>query len=297
MFDLEPQQPLSQPAPKQKSKLRRFLKALSAVVLSIILPGLGQALNRQWTRAVLFCASIPLLLCASGALGLMTSFSGLVAQLVVNISWLIFILIDAFRGGWRERNSVVPPGKPWVMYAAFVLSMSFHVYAAESGLYFDRIVGVRAFRLSAASMEPTIDIGDRIIVDVRAFKLRRPRRGELIVFRRDSNGETWIKRVIAVGGDTVSGDRMGVHLNGQLLVEPYARMPKSEGDDEESLQGQNFGPVFVPPGQVFLLGDNRPHSFDSRFPEYGAVKEGAAFGKPLYIYWSPDHARIGRRTE
>jgi signal peptidase I len=142
----------------------------------------------------------------------------------------------------------------------------------------NRAAGFRAFGIPSSSMEPTVIKGDRIMVDLRAYVGAPPHRGDPVVVRHE--GLFIIKRVIATGGETIEGKNGVTFVNGKELTEPYAvhRMGANARD-----QLLNFGPVTVPPGKLFVMGDNRDVSYDSRMPEYGPIVVNDLSGKPLYV--------------
>lgn len=188
---------------------------------------------------------------------------------------------------------------------------------------------VEAFKIPSGSMKPTLQILDRILVTKFSYGLRlpffthtlvqysTPKRGDVVVFTRpddlrtpdkDESEDNIVKRTIGVAGDTVLVKDTQVFVNGELLREPYARWERGGGEEG------NFGPVTVPEGHVFLLGDNRDDSKDSRFwpkcdvdglePGFPPCDEGntpspflevsRVKGKAIIIYWSTnDLSRIG----
>jgi len=114
--------------------------------------------------------------------------------------------------------------------------------------------------IASGSMAPTLYPGQRLIMDKLVFRFRAPARGEIIVFRSPAGREhESVKRVIAVQGDTVEIRRKEVRLNGERLIEIYAQHTRPD----EPLDGDNLGPLTVPGGTVFVLGDNRDNSDDS----------------------------------
>ncbi len=132
------------------------------------------------------------------------------------------------------------------------------------------------------SMQPTFYSNDYVIVSRQAYNLFGDvERGDVIVFKSDlvdENGEQkhLIKRVIAVGGDTIEIRDGYVYLNGEMLDEPYVA--------EEGISGE-MGSVTVEEGKMFVMGDNRRVSQDSRSPELGQVEESSIVGKVvLRIY-------------
>ena len=161
-----------------------------------------------------------------------------------------------------------------------------------------RQFAVQAFTIPSGSMMDTLLIGDYILVnkflygseipltDVHLPGLRAPEHGDVIVFRYP-NDETrdFIKRIIAVGGDTVQVRDNRVWLNGKLIDEPYVR-PGSFRDTAPTHCGYLYGcePLVVPAGSYFVMGDNRDNSQDSRY--WGFVKRAKIRGKAFLIYWS-----------
>lgn len=166
--------------------------------------------------------------------------------------------------------------------------------ALVTSFYLGIIPGFRAYRMTANSMAPTLLPGDRLVADMHYFPEHPAARGDLVIFRFPTpEGETlYLKRVIALPGDVISGTPETVVLNGQPLREPYVN-PESQDAIYDSKA--TFGPLTVPASHVFLMGDNRQHSYDSR--HFGLVPVGRLVGKPLYISWSKELNRIGSRVE
>jgi signal peptidase I len=157
---------------------------------------------------------------------------------------------------------------------------------SETGCHrFQTILGRRAYVWQSESMEKTIYKGDTFLCNADAYKTRLPERGDVIVFH---HGEADLaKRVIGLPGDRIEGKSGRIIRNGQTLSEPYAEHVG------EPLDGvDNFGPVTVAPKSLFLLGDNRNHSLDSRMEEFGVVKFEDVIGKAESIIKS-DHGTAG----
>jgi signal peptidase I len=120
---------------------------------------------------------------------------------------------------------------------------------------------IQAFYIPSASMEPTLDIRDRILVNKLSYRIHDIHRGDIVVFERpdcavrDPAIKDLVKRVVGLPGDTVEGRRGGVIVNGHRLDESYLPAGQTTSD---------FGPVEVPPGKLWLMGDNRENSSDSR---------------------------------
>jgi len=170
---------------------------------------------------------------------------------------------------------------------------------------------IQAYKIPSGSMIPTLLIGDHLLVnkfiygtkipftDDRILAFRRPEKGDIIVFKYPENPKKdFIKRVIATEGDVIEERNKIVYVNGRALTEPYAR--HVDGTLRLSMNDprDNFVPLRVPKDKVFVMGDNRDQSYDSRY--WGFVDLNYIRGKALIIYWSwdPDNSlrvnRIGR---
>lgn len=269
--------------------LRVLKRSLIALLLSILSPGLGQVYNEQLLRAALFYALIPAFLEGSSVLGLLQSYRGLVAHVAVGILLFVLITIDAVWTAGRQAKTTIP-SRHWQAYvlAACMLFLTVVVYARN--IIPDRIPGVHAYKVTADSMAPTIKKGDRIIVNTRYYNRHAPRRGDVVVIVTPPMGTLLVKRVVAVAGDVIKANPRTTMVNGQTIPEPYL----GSVSDEEKARTElslTFGPVTVPANHVFVLGDNRCHSLDSRY--FGSLGIDQIRGKVLYFYWSPDRSRIG----
>jgi signal peptidase I len=145
-----------------------------------------------------------------------------------------------------------------------------------------RLLVAEPFGIPTSSMAPTLTPGDHVLVDKLAYRGSTPRPGDLAVFRAPDTGEITLKRVVARGGDTVAIEDGVLHVNGRARVEPYA--------DPDAIDSVYFGPVRVPAGTVFVLGDNRGDSYDSR--RFGAVPTDRLIGRARARLWPPQHLGV-----
>ncbi len=135
---------------------------------------------------------------------------------------------------------------------------------------------MRLPQVTGLSMEPHIRSGEYVLINTFAYRIGTPHRGDIVAFRHDADArEIFIKRVIGVPSDRIRIDRGRVYVNGSKLIEPYVRHP-----DERS-----FGEVAVPPSSVYVLGDNRAESEDSRF--FGPVSDDLLVGHAIAAVWPP----------
>jgi signal peptidase I len=161
----------------------------------------------------------------------------------------------------------------------------------------------QATQVPTESMKPTILVGDHFFLDKVSFPANYPaairsylphrsvQRLDIIAFKSPTDGNIpFVKRVIGLPGDSVEVRDKAVHVNGVKLDEPYKIHVDSTtyGSDawtpEELKVRDNYGPVVVPQGHYFVMGDNRDNSNDSRY--WGFVSWDEIIGKPLFVYWS-----------
>jgi signal peptidase I len=138
----------------------------------------------------------------------------------------------------------------------------------------------QATRVYGQSMEPNLHTDQRLVVEKISYNhwwpVRGPQRGDVVVFRVNPDTDLLIKRVIGLPGDRVEVRGGQVFINGQVLDEPYLTRP-TFGD---------YGPIDVPPLHIFVLGDNRGFSNDSR--SFGPLLLDSVIGRAWFSYWPPD---------
>lgn len=165
---------------------------------------------------------------------------------------------------------------------------------------------VQAFKIPSGSMLETLQIGDHLLVnkfifgldlpftDKKIFAIRAPEHGDIVVFKYPGDPRRdFIKRVIASGGQTVEGRDRLIYVDGELVSEPYVKHTATTILSADASKRDNFGPIRVPEGKVFVMGDNRENSHDSRF--WGFVDYEAIRGKAFIIYWSQDGGILNPR--
>lgn len=141
----------------------------------------------------------------------------------------------------------------------------------------------QSFLVKGSSMDPTLQDGERLIVNKFIYKFRTPRTGEIVVFKYPSDpSKKFIKRVIGEPGDSVSIQDSKVYVNGRALDEPYI-LEKMDSDYEY---------VTVPEGTIFVLGDNRNGSRDSRYSDVGFVPLENVVGRANFIFWPLNKIQI-----
>jgi signal peptidase I len=260
-------------------------------VLSVIQPGLGQIYNRQPIKAIAYFVFWGAFLLLYSVLNLWNSFAGLAAFIIILGGTALYMIVQATRVGFRHRTvSETPKGSRPSQIIAIGLAVVL-IVANGSGFIWDRAISIRAFKVPSESMSPTIRFGDRIVANMQAYAKNKPSRGDLVLFLFSPNNTLLLKRVEGVEGDTIEIDHDNVILNGVPVQEPYLETANSAADTS----GNDFGPKKVPEGAIYVMGDNRRNSYDSRY--FGVVKLSQVRGKALFIYWSADRTRIGKLVQ
>ncbi|HEX3409336.1 MAG TPA: signal peptidase I [Candidatus Binataceae bacterium] len=176
---------------------------------------------------------------------------------------------------------------------------------------------LQAYKIPSGSMEPTLLVGDHIIVNKLIYGLRLPdsffgltpfegeipwghyifklepvHRGDVVVFVFPPDPtKDFIKRVIGVPGDTIEVKNGKLYRDGALADDPHAHFELAPAERQEGSPRDYFGPLKVPEGQYLMMGDNRDRSYDGRF--WGLVRRDEVEGRAMFIYWSWDSDGTG----
>jgi signal peptidase I len=171
---------------------------------------------------------------------------------------------------------------------------------------FIRTFIVQAFKIPSGSMKETLLIGDHILVNKFLYGVKlpfvsttiipykEPQQGDIVVFKfPEDPDKDFIKRVVGVAGDVVEGRDKKIFVNHEPLNHDYGIHKDSRIVPGNIQPRDNFGPLVVPEKSLFVMGDNRDHSYDSRF--WGFVNLKSVRGKAFLIYWSWDKSNFGVR--
>lgn len=266
-----------------------------AVVFTLFSAGLGHLYAGALRRGLAVAFGMVGLGVAILASSWLSTFRGLVTAVVVVLGALLAVVIDAARVARRRRFEPRARFQHWAVYLGFWLVLSFVVSPALEPFF-----RIKSFRIAAGSMEPTLVVGDRVMADLQAFRHSAtrgegPARGDVVLFADPKDPKsTLTKRVIGLGGERIELRDKKVFIDGAPLEDPWGvHNDPIVYSASEGLQGarDNPAPLVIPEGSVYVMGDNRDHSFDSRF--LGPVPLEMLRGKLLYIYFSQDRSRIG----
>ncbi|MDQ4106643.1 MAG: signal peptidase I [Actinomycetota bacterium] len=184
---------------------------------------------------------------------------------------------EQFQTSRRERRRSAKKGGGGFLEFLIILVVAFALVFG-----FVRPFVVEAFWIPSESMVPTLEVGDRVLVNKFIYRFTEPDRGDIVVFESvDGDGTDLIKRVIALPGDTVAVRDGTLFVNGEPQREPYLN---------RALPDSSFyAPTEVPEGHVFVMGDNRTNSADSRV--FGPLPKENIAGEAFLRFWPP--GRIG----
>jgi len=306
----------------QESECRHKRRPLVAVVFSLMMAGLGQIYCGRIIRGLVFAllCTVPFVVIA----GLFIHEAAIKLSLMLITGFVSVVSLVAIIDSWYLAKHTKPDYElkdynRWFVYLLlWLISMG---GSATYGLYF-RDNYMEAFRVPTASNYPTIILGDRFLANKLAYRNKDPKRGDLVVFVNPQNRRVnFVKRVVALAGDTVEIKDNDLYINGQKLectriddsilskikIEVLGKMLYGDIYEETNNDAKykifllskaepnspNFAKVTVPDYHCFVLGDNRNMSEDSR--HFGPLPLATIKARADYLYWpAKDWSRFGR---
>ncbi|MDR0866139.1 MAG: signal peptidase I [Candidatus Symbiothrix sp.] len=280
--------------------------AFMACFLSLVLSGLGQVYNGQLKKAIVLIGLLLFIPILFGITRGTTCFGGFL--LLYAIKWIlkIYAVIDAWINAKRQKDYVLKSYNTWYYYLVIAL-IAFVVF----GLYNSpAVLGTQSFKVPSISGNPTIQLEDRIIADMKAYKNKTPDYGDIVVFL-GVNGQKYTFRVVGLPNDNVEINDNIVTINNKPSKTTFIKETTDENRlvselEEELPNGhkhlifllkqpdngtiRNIEDIVVPADSYFLLGDNRDNAFDSRYQ--GFINKERIKGRVLYSYMGQTIDRI-----
>lgn len=295
----------------ENNTVKRRRRWWLAGLLGFLVPGLGQVYNGQETKGLLYYIALSvwggIFMSALYYLIKPPATSGHFALIAfmafVSLVFWLFIIFEAIRSAKRiPHDYVLKKFNRWYIYILIIVIIRLVDLSVETVIVRNTIF--KAFKVPAASMMPTIYVGDHFICDLSYYHLNNPARGDIVIFKWPIDESIfYIKRIIGIPGDTIQIFNDELYVNNKKteldFVENYTGDDGKEAEIyketfgnssyqilEQIKKNENYGPVTVPEGEYFVLGDNRDNSSDSRY--WGMVKRHQIYGRPVFIYFSWD---------
>ena len=286
-----------------------------AVFLSLLMPGMGQIYCGSMANGLTLMLIV--IMCST-----MWMFGMMIDKVREGTPMAFFLMmwglvllttivatVDAYRRARRTKyDYVLKDYNNWEVYLVLLWICGAGTFGFTAMIKLNLF---EAFRVPVNSMAPTIMAGDRVFANKTAYNKHNPQYGDVVLFNNPENRKNNIKRIIALGGDTVEIRDGQLLINGNVLERKQAgtktvRMANlkvegklfwerngdtqyqifvSEPEIENKMLTKDFGPVTVPEYHCFVMGDNRNYSKDSR--TYGCLSLGALKGRFTQIYWPP----------
>ncbi len=260
-----------------------------AVLLSLLLPGLGQLYNGQLIKGIILCSVLWMVDIVSLCLmwGISSAPSNIILALFIDLLVLILIIRDAILVSRRiDRNFKPKFYNKWYVYIVLILFFHLIFWPVMDNIFYD------VHYVPSEAMSPTLVAGDRIVVDKFIYKFNDPTRGDIVTFRFPLNkNKLYVKRVMGMPGDTVEIVNKQLIINGTLLNEEYVVHM-----DSRVIYGRDsLAAIVVPEGKYYVMGDNRDNSYDSRF--FGFVDRNEIISKVRTVLFSWDTEKKRLRWE
>lgn len=274
-----------------------------AGVLTLVTRGLGHLYAGSPKRGLILFAIEQCLVIALGISTIIYTpdIYALLVFVVIGIGFTIFCVSDAAAIARKKKDQYeLAKYNKWFAYVGYFIVMSLCVSTLISHSVKSNLV--KAYKLPSGAMEDTLLIGDHVLVDQRK-SAREPHRGDIVIFEYPEDPtKDFIKRVVAIGGDTIEIRNKNLFINGAPVPEPYVVHKEANTIPATENPRDNYGPKVVPAGSYFTMGDNRDRSYDSRF--WGFVSKDKVKGTMRSIYWSWDREkgsvrwnRIGKKVQ
>lgn len=258
---------MSEPQRSQSSSKGR-LRTLLAAVLSTFLPGVGHLLIKRRGTGIVFLTISCGLFFVCWPLRLLYHLAALIGFVFGMLALCILSTVNAAYGDRPNER----PSQWWLL---LLLPLAFGMAIIHVN-WVTRSAGFQVFQVPSRSMENTVHMGGRVFVDRWHYRSNAPARGDIVIYL-NREGIYLIKRVIARGGETIRSSNGNIFINDIPISEPYVIHSGSA-----PFELNNFGPFKIPAGKLFVMGDNRDISLDSRSSEVGPIDVSSLQGRALY---------------
>jgi signal peptidase I len=281
------------PAEANEGKQRRGPSPWITALLTVLTPGLGHIYLGQARRGITLFVLVMIAdtLLMFAMMGVLARFWMFAVSLGLLLGLWLYIMVDAIGRAYRMRDYPHEGYNRWTTYAgAFVLACIIFAAPCIYAVHANASGQLLVLNAVTPSMEPTLRVGEYFLADATYYRSRAPSRGDVAVYLHPKQAHLYyIKRIIAVEGDRVAIKGGRAVVNGMMVEEPYLDALVADS------RFANMPELRVPTGHVYVLGDNRSNSVDSRDTvAHGAVPVANLVGRVTDIAISRHLPRIGR---
>lgn len=278
-----------------------------AFFLAFLFPGFGQVYNGQIKKGLIFLLisfTLPFLL---GLTRIGTSFNGFFLILFIDFSFRIYVIYDAVKNAKKLKIYTLKPYNTWRHYLIIIIGISTITYLYD----YNSVVGVKSYKIPTTSNEPTVQVSDRLIADLNAYKNAKPNYGDLVVFQKKDSLNPSMYRIIGLPNDKIIIQNNFLIINDKKCKTTFIKEAQSEqfavNEYEEVLPNGHRHKIYtfknpfddtknkvteikIPKKSYFLMGDNRDNAMDSRY--IGVINEDEIKGRIVFGYWGNTKDRI-----
>ena len=267
-----------------------------AGLLTFLTIGLGHLYAGEARRGLILFFAQAILLAIFLPLALVRlSLTILILLVISGFAYFVYCLLDAIRIARENKFGYrLKKYNRWYIYLACWIVASLIIQPVTEVLIKKNVI--QAYKIASGAMIPTLLLGDRILVDKLTYKNHEPQRGDIIIFPYPVNlSRAFVKRLIGLEGDKIQIKDKQLFINDEIYQENYIVNRDPHIMPADVSPRDNFGPIVVPNGKYFVMGDNRDNSHDSRFWKY--VEKDTVEGKVKSLYWSWDKEAFKVRWE
>lgn len=275
--------------------------------LAFLFPGFGQVYNGQIKKALIFLLitfTIPFIL---GFTRIGVFFLGFLSAIIIDFSFRIYVIYDAVKNAKKLKSYELKSYNTWYYYLVIIIGIITITWFYD----YNSAVGVKSYKIPTTSNEPTLNVGDKVVGDLRAFNDVKPNYGDIIVFQKKDSLNPWVFRIVALPNDKLEIKNNFLIINGKKCKTSFIKETKSDVFDvneyEEELPNGHkhkiytfkkpfedninaVNKIIIPANCYYLIGDNRDNAMDSRY--IGVIKREEIIAKVVFGYWGKTNDRI-----
>jgi signal peptidase I len=275
--------------------------------LAFLFSGFGQVYNGQIKKGLIFLLITFIIPFILGFTRIGVFFHGFLTVIIIDLSFRIYVIYDAVKNAKKLKNYKLKSYNTWyyylIIFIGIIIITCFYDYNSA--------VGVKSYKIPTSSNEPTLNVGDKVVGDLRAFNDIKPNYGDIVVFQKKDSLNPWVYRIVALPNDKLAIKNNFLIINGKKCKTSFIKETKSDEFDvneyEEVLPNGHkhkiytfknlfddnknaVNEIIIPANCYYLIGDNRDYAMDSRY--IGVIEREEIIAKVVFGYWGKTNDRI-----